>query len=251
MEVQDAGPQETVVPAIATIIVDVLDENDNNPVFSPTLYSATIVDNSTVPAILFTVSATDADAGSNANVTFAITSENPGNAFSLSPYSGVLSLVKPIPTAFQTYQLAFTASDHGNPPRSGFATAVITASQRAYFDFSVSGLGYSLPTSVPGSTHDFGFFAGAAGVGRQGTVKASLGQFEVNQTFSVQRHAAVSARAVLVESEFYSDARQMHVIAQVNPTVPSHSLLSSSIHCGSCGTMLALAEHPRVLSSSQ
>ncbi|XP_035377321.1 protocadherin gamma-A11-like isoform X15 [Electrophorus electricus] len=55
------------------IIITILDVNDNAPVFTQEVYKATITENSPKGTIVTTVSASDADSGSNSKVTYSIT----------------------------------------------------------------------------------------------------------------------------------------------------------------------------------
>nr|XP_054590103.1 protocadherin gamma-A11-like [Nothobranchius furzeri] len=54
------------------IDVTVLDANDNVPVFNQTLYRAAVLENTAKGAILITVNATDADTGSNGQITYSL-----------------------------------------------------------------------------------------------------------------------------------------------------------------------------------
>ena len=214
IEVRDSGPQQSVIPAIATVNVTVLDANDNAPAFDRTSYLASATDNSSVPQALFTVQTTDADIGSNANVTYRISAGNVGDVFTIGTVSGAVSLVKPIPSTLQTYQLTINATDHGSPPLHSTVTATVSITQRAYFDFAVNGFGYAVAPEARGSSFQFGFFAGV-GSNRNGSVTASLGKFSASQPFSLQRRPAASAVAVVVETDLYADFREVHFVTQV------------------------------------
>ncbi|XP_041845373.1 protocadherin gamma-A1-like isoform X13 [Melanotaenia boesemani] len=67
---EDGGePQMT---GTMRIFVTVLDANDNAPVFSKTVYKASITENSVTGTVVTKVTASDADKGSNGKVTYAI-----------------------------------------------------------------------------------------------------------------------------------------------------------------------------------
>ncbi|KAM9740601.1 protocadherin beta-15-like [Menidia menidia] len=71
------------------IYITVLDANDNVPVFSQTVYKASLSENSPVDTVVLTVSATDADEGVNGDVTYEfdhVSDEN--QVFSLDPKTG-------------------------------------------------------------------------------------------------------------------------------------------------------------------
>ncbi|XP_039976639.1 protocadherin beta-16-like isoform X16 [Xiphias gladius] len=72
------------------IHVTVLDANDNAPVFSQTVYKASLPENSPPGTIVINVSATDADEGLNGYVTydFGHVSDDDVNVFSIDPKTG-------------------------------------------------------------------------------------------------------------------------------------------------------------------
>ncbi|CRL00707.1 CLUMA_CG013964, isoform A [Clunio marinus] len=76
------------------IIVKVLDENDNSPVFDPKHYSASVAENASIGASVLQVSATDIDEGANGRVRFSIASGDNNRDFSISEDSGVVRVAK-------------------------------------------------------------------------------------------------------------------------------------------------------------
>ncbi|XP_030595512.1 cadherin-23-like [Archocentrus centrarchus] len=76
------------------IHVTVLDANDNAPVFSQTVYEASLPENSPPDTIVIKVSATDADEGVNGDVTydFGHISDNDVNVFSINPKTGEIQV---------------------------------------------------------------------------------------------------------------------------------------------------------------
>ncbi|KAM9740586.1 protocadherin gamma-A4-like isoform 31-T31 [Menidia menidia] len=71
------------------IYITVLDANDNVPVFSQTVYKASLSENSPVDTVVLTVSATDADEGVNGDVTYGFDHVSDKNqVFSLDPKTG-------------------------------------------------------------------------------------------------------------------------------------------------------------------
>ncbi|KAM4621831.1 protocadherin beta-16-like [Polymixia lowei] len=84
--VDGGSPQRS---GTVVIHVTVLDANDNAPVFSQTLYKASLPENSPLDTVVITVSATDADEGVNGDVMYELdhVSEN-SNVFSLDQQTG-------------------------------------------------------------------------------------------------------------------------------------------------------------------
>ncbi|KAG7457253.1 protocadherin gamma-A12-like, partial [Solea senegalensis] len=76
------------------IHVTVLDANDNAPVFSQTVYKASLPENSPPDTVVINISATDADEGVNGDVTyqFGHVSDNDINVFSIDSKTGVITL---------------------------------------------------------------------------------------------------------------------------------------------------------------
>ncbi|XP_061899880.1 protocadherin beta-16-like [Entelurus aequoreus] len=72
------------------IHVTVLDANDNVPVFSQTVYKASLPENSPLDTLVITVSASDADEGLNSEITYAFdhVSDDNNNVFTLHPKTG-------------------------------------------------------------------------------------------------------------------------------------------------------------------
>lgn len=113
-------PQRTVVP----LVVTVLDQNDNTPVFGADSYACTLLEGSLPGAACVTVAASDADEpGSlNAAVTYSVQSDS--RLFVIDAASGAITLDGQLDReAFGTATLQVTATDLGTPPR--FATVLV------------------------------------------------------------------------------------------------------------------------------
>lgn len=99
-----------------SVIVEVLDENDNAPEFTQTNSKISVLETAAVNTELIQFRATDADLGVNSEVMFSITAGNRKDTFHVDPSTGVLYLHKPLDfEELSVYQLNITASDNGNP----------------------------------------------------------------------------------------------------------------------------------------
>lgn len=113
-------PQTERKSATATVVVKILDDNDNYPQFSERTYSVQVNedqwgDNNIVAHI----KATDADQGNNAAIRYAIIGGNTQSQFSIDSMSGDVSLVKPLDyESVRSYRLVVRAQDGGSPSRS-------------------------------------------------------------------------------------------------------------------------------------
>ncbi|XP_028445915.1 protocadherin beta-16-like [Perca flavescens] len=95
------------------IHVTVLDANDNVPVFSQTVYEASLPENSPLTTLVITVSATDADEGMYGEVTYGfdhVSDEN--QVFSLNPKTGEVKVAGSIDYEKElSYEMQISAKD--------------------------------------------------------------------------------------------------------------------------------------------
>uniref|UniRef100_A0A669BKZ6 Protocadherin-16 n=1 Tax=Oreochromis niloticus TaxID=8128 RepID=A0A669BKZ6_ORENI len=111
--------------AKATVRIKVTDVNDNPPVFGRLYYSIEVPENlEALP--LFTLRATDQDAGDNGRINYKITAGDPSGDFRLDGQSGVLSTSRPLDREKRPgYSLTVIAQDQGHPPLSSTATVEV------------------------------------------------------------------------------------------------------------------------------
>ncbi|XP_074530806.1 protocadherin beta-15-like [Halichoeres trimaculatus] len=96
------------------IHVTVLDANDNVPVFSQTVYKASLPENSALDTLVITVSATDADEGVNGEITYEFDHVSGGNnnVFSLNSQTGEVRVAGVIDYEKEkSYELQISAKD--------------------------------------------------------------------------------------------------------------------------------------------
>ncbi|XP_067454505.1 protocadherin beta-15-like [Thunnus thynnus] len=96
------------------IHVTVLDANDNVPVFSQTVYKASLPENSPLDTVVITVSATDADEGLNSEITYGFdhVSGEDSNAFSLHSKTGEVRVAGAIDyEKVSSYEMQISAKD--------------------------------------------------------------------------------------------------------------------------------------------
>ncbi|XP_040574168.2 LOW QUALITY PROTEIN: cadherin-related tumor suppressor-like [Lepeophtheirus salmonis] len=96
--------------------IQVLDVNDNPPVFVSTHFSFDILETSERGTIIGRIEAHDSDEGKNGNLVYRLISEWGSSTFTLDPTSGVLSLSGQLDhEEIQHYILEVSASDGGDP----------------------------------------------------------------------------------------------------------------------------------------
>ncbi|XP_069027788.1 protocadherin gamma-A5-like isoform X41 [Embiotoca jacksoni] len=98
------------------ILITVLDANDNAPVFTKSVYKATVAENSPKGTVVTTVSGSDADHGSNGRITYSIrnTLDDVRHLFEVNEHSGEIKLIGNIDyEKSRNYQINVRASDDG------------------------------------------------------------------------------------------------------------------------------------------
>ena len=116
---------EGSLTSTASVRVDVLDENDNQPEFTQTEASISIPETTEIGTELMQFQATDPDLGINQEVSFGIASGAGQGTFRINTHTGTLFLDKALDFERQSvYNMNITASDAGKPR----LTATITFS---------------------------------------------------------------------------------------------------------------------------
>ncbi|XP_061690866.1 protocadherin alpha-10-like [Syngnathoides biaculeatus] len=112
-----------------TIVVNVLDSNDNAPVFSQNLYKASVYENAKVGTSIITLNATDLDAGQNGQVTYSFSAgaeEPQRHMFTIDERNGIVTNKKIIDFEdISAFELRVQASDGGSSPLTSHAKLLI------------------------------------------------------------------------------------------------------------------------------
>ncbi|XP_022527791.2 protocadherin alpha-C2 isoform X11 [Astyanax mexicanus] len=107
----------------ASIIVRVLDTNDNAPQFDKDSYTIKLTENSPIGSLVVKLNATDADEGSNSDIMYSYslyTSEKTQDTFSLNPNNGEIRVKEMINYEdFRIYDMEILAADKGVNSLSG------------------------------------------------------------------------------------------------------------------------------------
>lgn len=108
VEAVDHGVPQLV--GTSTVIVTVLDKNDNPPRFTR-LFSVNVTENAEIGSFVIKVTSSDLDSGPNANSTYSFV-ENPGEKFVIDPVSGNVTVARPLDRELQDeYILKVAAID--------------------------------------------------------------------------------------------------------------------------------------------
>ncbi|XP_056899807.1 protocadherin alpha-2-like [Takifugu flavidus] len=111
------------------IRINVLDVNDNSPLFSKSLYKVQVVENANVGATILTLSATDLDDGVNGELVYSFAERgrfNPEDKFALNAHNGEITLKGNIDYEENpAYEIRVQARDKGTPPRTAHSKVLV------------------------------------------------------------------------------------------------------------------------------
>ncbi|XP_061581265.1 protocadherin alpha-10-like isoform X17 [Cololabis saira] len=112
-----------------TIVVNVLDINDNAPVFSQTLYKARVHENVKLGTSIITLNATDLDAGLNGQVFYSFSKVGRGkqtDIFEIDEKTGTVTNKKNIDFEVNSaFEIQVEANDGGSSPHTSHAKLLI------------------------------------------------------------------------------------------------------------------------------
>ena len=111
----------------ASVIVNISDVNDNNPIFNPIYYTATIPENTNNSYGFLQVAATDGDGSSQNNMVTYSSLDNTTD-FTVNANTGMIYVSNIDYERQSQYSLVVIATDNGSPPRiaRGFVDITIT-----------------------------------------------------------------------------------------------------------------------------
>ncbi|XP_042082889.1 protocadherin alpha-C2-like [Haplochromis burtoni] len=113
----------------ASVIVHVLDTNDNPPIFGQSVYNVKIMENSPIGSLVLDLNATDLDEGSNSDITYSYslyTSEKTQETFNLNPATGEITVKGVLNYEdFRIYDMEVIAADKGASSLTGQCTIKI------------------------------------------------------------------------------------------------------------------------------
>ena len=112
---------------IHNIVIRVIDENDNSPIFTMDPYTASVDEHSSTGTQVMTVEANDADSGILGEVRYSIISGNVGTAFSINETTGLISVNADIDRELiSAYTLTVAATNPGTSSQMSTSRVEIT-----------------------------------------------------------------------------------------------------------------------------
>lgn len=211
----------------ATLNVSVSDINDNAPAFDTNIYSALeLPENSTVNTLIATVTATDADFGTNSDIIFSIFSGDSGNQFRIETVMMSLKFVGYVYVnkvldyeQVTSYFLSIKAQDQG----TGFKETTVSLSVSLMnindnypvfstdpytFDISENAIVSSPVGTIVASDNDVGVFGVIASYSFPLDVPA-----DINDTFSVSSTTGVITIAASLDYDTGPPSYTFSVVA--------------------------------------
>ncbi|CAH0559968.1 unnamed protein product [Brassicogethes aeneus] len=188
VQTQDAG--HPALSSTITVYCNVLDLNDNAPLFDPMSYSNEIFENASIATPVVTVSATDLDSGLNGKISYSITSGDEHNNFEISEM-GVISTKKILDREAQgLYNLVVTATDQAQPSDLRLSSTVqVTIILKDVNDMApefITPNETSIAENIPINTVVMAIKAVDKDEGRNGYIEYSLNnEYDTNGIFSL------------------------------------------------------------------
>uniref|UniRef100_A0A2I3GQ39 Protocadherin 1 n=1 Tax=Nomascus leucogenys TaxID=61853 RepID=A0A2I3GQ39_NOMLE len=133
--------------------VQVVDVNDNAPVFTQTVTEVAFPENNKPGEVIAEITASDADSGSNAELVYSLEPEPAAKGlFTISPETGEIQVKTSLDREQrESYELKVVAADRGSPSLQGTATVLVNVLDCNDNDpkFMLSGYNFSVMENMP------------------------------------------------------------------------------------------------------
>ncbi|XP_077862596.1 protocadherin Fat 4-like [Saccoglossus kowalevskii] len=177
--------------SVATVVINVLDVNDNNPVPSPARYMVEFSENIPTNTIITNILVTDMDSGQNGQITsYTIVDGNTDDTFAVDSTGEITNLKQLDWENTQKYSLVIEMKDGGSTQRSASSYVAVTITPYNEFApvFSDDSYSFSLPeNTVIGSTV-FQVFAYDDDIGEDLEMEELLYSFTSNSDFAIDAY---------------------------------------------------------------
>ncbi|KAM6953610.1 protocadherin alpha-4-like isoform 5-T5 [Aplochiton taeniatus] len=111
------------------ITVNVIDVNDNTPMFGKSLYKVRVKENVPLGTVLIKLDATDLDEGLHADIVYSFMKggiHNSDGRFSIDSHSGEITVITDLDHEENAaYEIRVQASDQGSSPRKGYSKILV------------------------------------------------------------------------------------------------------------------------------
>lgn len=186
-----------------TLTVEVGDVNDQAPVFSLTVYNASVAENRDPGEPVIRVSATDEDSEENAVVWYSLLPGPGYELFSINPYTGLITTTSYLDREQQQhFTLRVQARDSSTRPLTGTATVLCSVldDNDNPPEFMQSSFRISLPENLPpGVIHTAQ--ASDPDHGENGTIHYSIQGEDYRGRFTINSHTGVVSTTQVLDRE--------------------------------------------------
>nr|XP_056718567.1 protocadherin alpha-5-like [Euleptes europaea] len=140
------------------LVINVLDANDNPPVFNQSVYRVKLLENAAAGTLVIKLNATDVDDGINKEISYSFSKHVPPNfqkIFSINSNTGEVKVNGNVDFEdINVFNLQIVAEDKGNLPLSGYCQVVIEVLDvnDNVPEVSVSSLSVPVPEDAPPGT---------------------------------------------------------------------------------------------------
>ena len=183
---QDAGAPP--LSNSSEVFVEVVDLNDNPPIFDSALYRVSIPENSILGSLVFHANATDADSTSNAELRYSILSGNLRSVFSIDEAFGDIVLADYLDREITSdYYLSVRVVDQGTPQftaRTELEVTVLDVNDH-YPEFSSKLYSVSIPESTGVGMEFFTAVATDQDTGSNAQLTYTIITGDDNETFTI------------------------------------------------------------------
>ncbi|KAM6973322.1 cadherin EGF LAG seven-pass G-type receptor 1-like [Aplochiton taeniatus] len=126
IKAQDGG-RPPLLNSTGLVVVQVVDVNDNAPIFVSTPFQATVLENVAVGYSVIHIQAIDADSGDNSRLEYRLTDTGPGFPFTINNSTGWVTVCMELDReTTEFYPFGVEAVDHGVPPMFSSASVSVT-----------------------------------------------------------------------------------------------------------------------------
>lgn len=126
VKAQDGG-RPPLINGTGMVVIQVVDVNDNAPMFVSTPFQASVLENVPVGYSVIHIQAIDADSGDNAHLEYKLTDTSPGFPFDINNSTGWITVSAELDReTTEFYNFGVEARDHGMPSMSSSAGVSIS-----------------------------------------------------------------------------------------------------------------------------
>lgn len=216
-----------------TVIVNIVDSNDNPPEFDSSSYFTPVTKSVKVGTRLIQVVAHDnKDFGLNSEVEYLITGGNSSSKFKLDRMSGWITVAAPLTSDMNTiFLIDVTASDRGNPPLSVQTSVQIAVTEENHHtpEYSQSQISATVPESLAIGTTIRTLSARDKDKGMNGLIKYSIVSGNDKDLFSLNNKTGVLSLAHPLDFE-KKQQHELRVSATDGGWIAKTSYVTVTIH---------------------